>query len=74
MPDENWNNETPKGIREIFELTKSLGGTISGEHGIGYVQKEYMDVVFSEKEIELQKGIKRLFDPKNILNPEKIFK
>ena len=74
MPDENWNNELPKGIREIFELTKSLGGTISGEHGVGYVQKEYMDVVFSEKEIELQKGIKNLFDPKNILNPEKIFK
>ena len=74
MLDENWNNELPKGIREIFELTKSLGGTISGEHGVGYVQKEYMDVVFSEKEIELQKGIKNLFDPKNILNPEKIFK
>ena len=74
MSDENWNYELPKGIREIFELTKSLGGTISGEHGIGYVQKEYMDVVFSEKEIELQKGIKNLFDPKNILNPEKIFK
>ena len=74
MSDFNWNNILHKGIREIFELTKSLGGTISGEHGIGYVQKEYMDVVFSKKEIELQKGIKKLFDPKNILNPEKIFK
>jgi len=74
MSDFNWNNILHKGIREIFELTKSLGGTISGEHGIGYVQKEYIDVVFSKKEIELQKGIKKLFDPKNILNPEKIFK
>ena len=73
MSDFNWNNILHKGIREIFELTKSLGGTISGEHGIGYVQKEYIDVVFSKKEIELQKGIKKLFDPKNILNPEKIF-
>ncbi|MAR39194.1 MAG: FAD-binding oxidoreductase [Flavobacteriales bacterium] len=74
MSDENWNNELPKGIREIFELTKYLGGTISGEHGIGYVQKEYIDVVFSKKEIELQKGVKKLFDPKYILNPGKIFK
>jgi len=74
MSDFNWNNTLSNGIREIFKLTKKLGGTISGEHGIGYVQKEYMDVVFSKKEIELQKGIKKLFDPKNILNPEKIFK
>ena len=73
MSDENWKNELPKGIRKIFELTKSLGGTISGEHGIGLVQKDYMDIVFSDKEIELQKGIKKLFDPNNILNPGKIF-
>ena len=73
MTDECWENELPKGIREIFELTKSLGGTLSGEHGIGLVQKDYMDIVFSDKEIELQKGIKKLFDPNNILNPGKIF-
>ena len=71
--DENWKNELPKGIRKIFELTKSLGGTLSGEHGIGLEQKDYMDIVFSDKEIELQKGIKKLFDPNNILNPGKIF-
>lgn len=74
MSDFNWKNILSKGIREIFKLTKSLGGTISGEHGIGYVQKEYIDIVFTKKEIELQKGIKKLFDPNNILNPEKIFK
>jgi glycolate oxidase len=73
MTDECWENELTKGIREIFELTKSLGGTLSGEHGIGLVQKDYMDIVFSDKEIELQKGIKKLFDPNNILNPGKIF-
>ena len=73
MTDENWDNELPKGIREIFHLTKDLGGTISGEHGIGLVQKDYMDIVFSDKEIELQKGIKKIFDPNNILNPAKIF-
>jgi glycolate oxidase len=73
MSDYDWNNELSKGIREIFKLTKELGGTISGEHGIGLVQKPYLDIVFSEKEINLQKGIKALFDPNNILNPGKIF-
>ena len=73
MPDQKWDLELKDAIREIFTLTKDLGGTISGEHGIGFVQKDYIDIVFSKKEIELQKGIKNLFDPKNILNPGKIF-
>ncbi len=73
MSDADWNTKLTLGIREIFELTKELGGTLSGEHGIGLVQKDYMQIVFSEKEIELQKGIKRLFDPNQILNPGKIF-
>jgi glycolate oxidase len=73
MSDNDWNLKLSSGIREIFELTKKLGGTISGEHGIGLVQKEYMDIVLSKKNIELQKGIKQLFDPNYILNPGKIF-
>lgn len=73
MSDKKWNNELHKGIREIFTLTKNLGGTISGEHGIGLVQKPYIDIVFSKKEIEIQKEIKKIFDPNNILNPGKIF-
>ena len=73
MSDQAWNNELPKGIRQIFELTVSLGGTISGEHGIGLVQKNYMDIAFSKENIALQKGIKSLFDPKGILNPKKVF-
>ena len=73
MSDEDWNNKLTHGIKAIFELTKSLGGTISGEHGIGLVQKEYMNIVLSEKNIEIQKGIKKLFDPNEILNPGKIY-
>ncbi|KGO92388.1 FAD-binding oxidoreductase [Flavobacterium subsaxonicum] len=72
MTDDNWKNEVPKGIREIFELTVSLKGTLSGEHGIGYVQKNYMDIAFSNTHLQLMKGIKQLFDPNNILNPGKI--
>lgn len=73
MTDENWNTEVTKGIREIFELTVSLKGTLSGEHGIGYVQKNYMDIAFNTTHLLLMKGIKQLFDPNNILNPSKVF-
>ena len=73
MSDQNWSTKISYGIREIFQLTKKLGGTISGEHGIGFVQKDYIDIVLSKKNIEIQKGIKKLFDPNEILNPGKIF-
>lgn len=73
MTDEHWTLQVPKGIKEIFELTKSLNGTISGEHGIGWVQKEYLPLVFSDTELNLMFQIKCVFDPKNIMNPGKIF-
>ncbi|OYU82039.1 MAG: FAD-binding oxidoreductase [Flavobacterium sp. BFFFF1] len=73
MSDEHWKTEVPKGIREIFELTVSLKGTLSGEHGIGYVQKNYMDIAFSETHLNLMRHIKSVFDPNHILNPGKIF-
>ena len=71
--DEFWNNNVKLAIREIFKLTKFLGGTISGEHGIGLVQKEYLDIVFGKKMISLHKEIKKVFDPNGIINPGKIF-
>ena len=73
LSDDQWNTQVPKGIREIFELCVKLGGTISGEHGIGLVQKDYMDIPFNTVQLNLMKGIKKLFDPNNILNPGKIF-
>jgi glycolate oxidase len=73
MTDDNWNTQVTRGIREIFELTVSLKGTLSGEHGIGYVQKNYMDIAFSKVQLELMNQIKRVFDPNRILNPGKIF-
>ncbi len=73
MSTEAWNAEIPKGIREIFELTVSLKGTLSGEHGIGYVQKNYMDIAFSKVQMDLMRSIKNVFDPNHILNPGKIF-
>ncbi|MSP68951.1 MAG: FAD-binding protein [Bacteroidetes bacterium] len=71
--EEIWNNDLPKGISEIFQLCVELGGTISGEHGIGLVQQPYMHIAIDEKRLELMRGIKKLFDPNLILNPGKIF-
>ena len=73
LSDEQWNGSLKDGIVEIFELVKSLGGTISGEHGIGLVQKEYLHIVFDPVQMRLMKAIKALFDPNNILNAGKIF-
>jgi len=61
------------GIRALFELVYRLGGTISGEHGIGLVQKRYLNVVFNETQLNLMRQIKKAFDPNNILNAGKIF-
>ncbi len=73
LSDEFWNQELQVPIRKLFTFVHSLGGTISGEHGIGLVQKNYLDIVFSSAQIELMKAIKHVFDPNGILNPGKIF-
>ena len=67
------NKEIQNILIEIFELVKELGGTISGEHGIGLIQKSFMPIMFDKISLELMKGIKKLFDPNNILNSGKIF-
>lgn len=73
MSDLDWNTKLKQGIREIFGLTVALGGTISGEHGIGLVQREYMDIKYTKTHLDIMRGIKSVFDPNGILNPLKIF-
>jgi glycolate oxidase len=73
LDDATWEKHLDTAIHEIFQLTVSLGGTISGEHGIGFVQKAYLPIAISATELQLMKQIKRTFDPNNILNPGKIF-
>ena len=73
LSDEFWNNELTKAISELFQEVIALGGTISGEHGIGLVQKPYMPLAFNEVQLNLMRSIKKVFDPKGILNPGKIF-
>ena len=60
-------------LRALFALVKDLGGTISGEHGIGLVQKDFLPIVFDPVQLRLMKSIKAVFDPNNILNAGKIF-
>jgi len=60
-------------VREIFERVLELEGTISGEHGVGLTKAAYMDMEVREQELALMKGIKKLFDPRGMLNPGKIF-
>lgn len=59
-------------IEEIFQITVDMGGTLSGEHGIGLAKAPFMHMAFSEAEMELFRSIKKAFDPNNILNPHKM--
>ncbi len=58
-----------KALDEFFETAMGMGGTLSGEHGIGIAKDRFMKMEFSERAIEIMRGIKRVFDPNNILNP-----
>lgn len=70
----SWQNDQMKKILfELFQLVKSLGGTITAEHGVGLIQKDFLQIVFSDKHLQLMREIKRVFDPNNIMNPGKIF-
>ena len=73
MDDSKWNNELPKAITELFQKVVEMGGTLSGEHGIGLVQTPYMHIACSKAQLDAMKSIKMALDPKGILNPEKIF-
>jgi len=75
VKDKNNPKEVEKGhsaIAEIFEFVVKLGGTLSGEHGIGISKAEFMNIAFNETEINLFKQIKKAFDPNGILNPGKM--
>ncbi len=75
-PDDSiakWKQILPNVLTELYRASRELGGTISGEHGIGHKRKQFLPLVLSRDEIEAMKRIKRVLDPNNILNPGKIF-
>jgi len=69
---EEWDRKLPIALEELYRATLKLGGTLSGEHGIGHKRKKYMPIVKSEAELEFMRSIKRAVDPNNIMNPGKI--
>lgn len=73
ISDHEWNTRIVEGIGEIFSLGVKLGGTLSGEHGIGIAKRPYMPIAMKEANLNIMRGIKKVFDPNGILNPGKIF-
>ena len=73
MSDEDWKKATHESLTELYALSKKLGGQLSGEHGIGFAKKPYLRESLDPETVELMSGIKKAFDPKNILNPHKVF-
>lgn len=74
-PDESmneWHDKLPNILKDLYLAIKKLGGTISGEHGIGSKRKNYMHLVATDAELEFMRKIKRAVDPNNIMNPGKI--
>jgi glycolate oxidase len=73
VPESEWRARAD-GIREeLFRDCRERGGVISGEHGIGLVKKPYLSLVLDERQIAIMRGIRRVFDPRGIMNPGKIF-
>lgn len=73
IPMERWEEIVPQIAEAVYRLTLSLGGTITGEHGVGATRRRYLPLALDEAQIELQRRIRAAFDPNHILNPSKIF-
>jgi len=72
MEEEAWRKTLEAVVGELIEISIDIGGTISGEHGVGYAKKGYLVDQVGETQVELMRSIKRAFDPGNILNPAKV--
>ena len=72
LDDEKWEKTLEHCFDLMYKKAEELGGLVSGEHGIGYAKKGYMQKQYGNDQIALMQGIKKAFDPKNILNPGKV--
>jgi glycolate oxidase len=71
--DEDWPNIMEAALFDLINLAHMMGGTASGEHGLGYTKRHYLEREVGRKQVDLMKGIKATFDPNGILNPEKVW-
>ena len=72
LPETEWHATLEQVFRELYAKADSLGGKVSGEHGIGYAKRPYLRESLDEQSALLMAGIKKVFDPDNILNPSKV--
>lgn len=72
IADEIWDDLLLRVFEEMYKKADEMGGLVSGEHGIGYAKKQYMSTVLGQTQVDIMRGIKAVFDPKNILNPHKV--
>jgi glycolate oxidase len=73
LSEQEWKTKLPGAVTELHKIVVAMGGTLSGEHGIGCLQNNHMPLAVGRSELELMKGIKKVFDPLGILNPGKVF-
>jgi glycolate oxidase len=73
MPMSVWPETMEAALSDLIDLSHEMGGTASGEHGLGYTKRHYLEREVGPKQVELMKGIKKVFDPNRILNPEKVW-
>lgn len=73
LPETVWRKKLPQAEHELLREVVALGGTISGEHGVGFVQRAYLPLAYGKRELRLMQAIKAAFDPKGLLNPDKLF-
>lgn len=71
---EEWEQKLPLLQAEIYEFVYSIGGKLSGEHGIGYKRLELMEKFTNPVELKMMRAVKKALDPNNIMNPDKIFR
>ena len=72
LNSDEWNNKLNNVMEILYKKSRELSGQVSGEHGIGFAKKSYLNESLPKQSIEIMKGIKLAFDPKNILNPGKV--
>ncbi|MFA5543451.1 MAG: FAD-binding oxidoreductase [Bacilli bacterium] len=69
---DSWTKLLDEVFNEMYQKADEMGGLVSGEHGIGFAKKKYMEQLLGDTQIEIMRGIKKSFDPNNILNPGKV--